>query len=497
MRVRALALAWGLALACAAPRGERGGVEQRPYNVLFIAVDDLRPELGCYGAAHARSPAIDGFAATAMLFENHFVEAPSCGPSRYALLTGRSAASVGALGNDGLHRGRAALKTTQGGGVQTFPELFRRGGYRTVCIGKISHTPDGRVFAYDGSGDGRPELPGAWDELATPFGPWKRGWGAFFAYAGGAHREDGGGHDARSEFVAARDDDLPDGLMARAASERLKGLAAAGEPFFLGVGFFKPHLPFVAPARDLDALADVDVPLPPVRERVRSPYLPGSGEFRRYTSADAGALPATDEEVRRARREYLACVRYMDRQVGRVLGALEDAGLADSTIVVLWGDHGWHLGDSGVWGKHTVLERSLRSPLLIRVPGVTGRGTRTAELASTVDLYPTLAEVCGLEPEGLAAPLDGVSLVPLLRGQDGPVREACTSYHGKRASLRTRDVRLVARRVDGAWRDVRAWEVAEGADPPGPVLAGDAPSRVDARRIDALLRMLPPAAGQD
>lgn len=456
-----------LAACCASQPQESQRPEPRAEarNVLFIAVDDLRPELGCYGVAHARSPHLDAFARTAMVFENHFVQAPSCGPSRYALLTGRSPARSGAVRNDALFNGPTRLLAEQQVGAQSMPELFRRNGYRTICVGKVSHTPDGRVFAYDGTGDGREELPHAWDELPTPFGPWQRGWGTFFAYANGAHREDGAGHDNLMQFDVERDTDLPDGLMAREAADQLAALAQREEPFFLGVGFFKPHLPFVATAQDRAALDDVDVPLPPEGERWRSPYSHGSGEFKRYTSPFTTPLPKADADVIETRRAYLACVRYVDRQIGVVLKALDDAGLADSTTVVIWGDHGWHLGDSGIWGKHTVLDRSLRSPLLIRAPGVTQSGSRTTALASSIDLYPTLVELCDLPARGTAHPLDGVSLVPLLDRSTSQVRAHTTAYYGKAATLRTLTHRLVARQENGDWKDVRVFPVAEGPDP--------------------------------
>ncbi|MEM1451003.1 MAG: sulfatase [Planctomycetota bacterium] len=428
-----------------------------PPNVLFIAIDDLRPDLGCYGVPHARSPRLDAFADTAMVFEQHYVQAPSCGPSRAALLTGRDPARSGRLGNASLYGGKRALSREALDGAQTMPELFRRNGYRTVCIGKISHTPDGRVFAYDGSGDGRDELPNAWDVLATPFGPWERGWGAFFAYAGGRHREDGTGARSVFEFIAETDDALPDGLMARAATEQLKDLAERDGPFFLGVGFFKPHLPFVATRADRAALEGVEVPPPPWPEPLEGPYDSRSGEFMGYRGAGEDAVEA--------RRAYLACVRYVDRQVGVVLGALEETGLAKNTIVVVWGDHGWHLGDSGIWGKHTLLDRSLRSVLMVRAPGVTRAGSRTASLVATLDLYPTLVDLCGLEDRRTSHELDGVSLRPLLDGTAPSVRDAVTARWGKAATVRTGTHRLLARRRDGEWRDVRLYLTADGPDP--------------------------------
>jgi len=174
--------------------GQVRGVVGKPLNVLFIAVDDLRPDLGCYGVSYAQSPNMDRLASRGMVFRNHFVQVPTCGASRYAMLTGRSPAVTGfTSGNSGFYSGSSALSAEIFPGAQSIPELFKRSGYSTILIGKISHTADGRVYSYNGEGDGRDEVPNAWTEMSTPYGSWKRGWGVFFAYANGIHREDGNG----------------------------------------------------------------------------------------------------------------------------------------------------------------------------------------------------------------------------------------------------------------------------------------------------------------
>ncbi|MEX1224802.1 MAG: sulfatase, partial [Pirellulales bacterium] len=396
------------------------------------------PELGCYGVGAAQSPRIDRFAESAVLFERHYVQVATCGASRYALLTGRSPANSGVTRNNNALYG---LATEQQPGAQSLPELFRRSGYQTVCIGKISHTPDGRVFEYNGKGDGRPELPHAWGELATPFGPWKRGWGTFFAYADGKHREDGGGHAQLMEFVAKKDDDLPDGMMASEAITHLQQLAQRDEPFFMGLGFFKPHLPFVAPLQDWLAVEDAQITLPP-QGKIDSPHWHGSGEFFRYKNP-FGPRPLDADAQLQARRGYYACVRYVDRQIGRVLDALEELKLTDDTIVVVWGDHGWHLGEQQIWGKHSPFERATHSPLLIRVPGVSKPGLKTAALAETIDLYPTLVALCQPKFQQTRWPLDGKSLAPVLTGEQEQVREAAVSFWGGAVSVRTPTHRLI------------------------------------------------------
>jgi arylsulfatase A-like enzyme len=417
--------------------------ETNRYNVLFIAVDDLRPELGCYGVAEAQTPQLDAFSNSAVLFRNHYVQVPTCGSSRYALLSGRSPGTTGALGNGAAN----SFKREQLEGAQSMPELFRRSGYHTVCIGKISHQPDGRVFAYNGKGDGRHEVPHAWDELPTPFGAWKRGWGTFFAYANGLHREDGKGNKDLMEFVVKKDADLPDGMMADTAIEHLARFKKQDKPFFLGLGFYKPHLPFVAPKQDWDAFDNVDLSIKSkaALAKPKSAYTHGSGEFYKYKAPYEKTKPLSPEATQQARRAYYACVRYVDRQIGRVLDALKKNGLAENTIVVVWGDHGWHLGEQQQWGKHTPYERALRSVLMVRVPGKS-KARQTTSLADTIDLYPTLIDACKPTFNRTSAPLDGVSLLPVLTGESDDARQVSLSYWGKAVSIRSKTHRLIARK---------------------------------------------------
>ena len=421
-------------------------------NVLFIAVDDLRPELGCYGVKYAQSPLLDRFAKSSVTFHKHFVQVPTCGASRFALLTGQSPIQSGALGNQSLYQGKTKLQSGQNLPAQTFPELFRNNGYETVCIGKISHTPDGKVFNYDGTGNGRAELPGAWDQLATPYGPWKRGWGTFFAYADGRHREDGLGHKDLMEFKVTTDDALPDGMMATVAIDQLAELKSrritTGKPFLMGLGFFKPHLPWVATQDDWKAFDNVEIPPPNQPNKFNSMGFHNSGEFYKYRAPWEKTRPLALPAQLSSKRAYLACVRYVDRQIGRVLKALNDLGLAEDTIVVIWGDHGWHLGESAIWGKHSPFDRSLNSVLMIRIPGVSKPGHRCDELVESTDLYPTLTEACRLEITDTAFPLNGFSLMPLLQGGDQPIRSAALSMFGKGITLRSKTHRLIGKTPD-------------------------------------------------
>lgn len=457
MRLHFLIIAISLFLLSGSNAGEKP-------NVLFIAIDDLRPELGCYGHDYVTSPNLDQLAASGVLFTRHQVQVPTCGASRYALLTGRSPRHSGVTAsNAGLYSGKSALKPQSQPGAQTMPELFRRAGYRTVCIGKISHTADGKVYAYDGSGDGRDELPNAWDELATPYGSWKRGWGIFFAYEGGRSREDGQGNRDLMEFTAEHDRDLPDGLMTEHAIAKLGELKKSDQPFFLGLGLFKPHLPFVAPRQDWEAMKDVAVPPPANPEKPDSPYWHASGEFHRYDFPFPKKRPLPEADAIQTRRAYLACVRYVDRQVGKVLAALDRLDLAENTIVVVWGDHGWHLGESQIWGKHTPFERAVHSALIIRAPGMTPR--RCDSPVETLDIYPTLVDLCEPTFRKTQHPLDGVSLQPILTGERSSVRETAVSYWRNAVSVRSSEHRLIAKLNNGKLTDIELYDVTETPDP--------------------------------
>ena len=397
------------------------------YNVLFIAVDDLRPELGCYGVEYAQTPNMDNLASTGMLFNKHYVQVATCHSSRLSMLTGRSP-------------GAGRRKPQEG--ARFMPELFRRSGYHTTCIGKISHSPDGRKFQYNGNGDGEMELPKAWDSLPTPFGPWKRGWGAFFAYADGKHREDGEGHKDLMQFTAEQDSDLPDGMMADTAVETLRNYKDTGERFFLGLGFFKPHLPFVAPKQDWEAFSEVEIPLPS-QEKIDSEFWHRSGEFYKYQAPHEKTRPLSLEATQQSRRAYLACVRYTDRQVGKVLDALKDLELEQETIVVLWGDHGWHLGEQEIWGKHSPFERANRSVLIIRTPGMKMTGVKTDAVVESLDLFPTLIDLCRPAFSKTQNKLDGDSLGPLLRTGVSREEDVAISYWNDAISVRDRNHRLV------------------------------------------------------
>jgi iduronate 2-sulfatase len=404
-------------------------------NVLLIAIDDLRCDLGSMGVSHAKTPQLDAFANTARVFTNHYVQVPTCGASRCALLRGRYPSVASQVNNDGI------LKTHGDWGAQSLPTTFRMAGYRTLALGKITHHPGG--LTGKGWVEGPEELPGAWDRSWIPDGPWKTPEAMMHGYAGGVARRPG--ISPPWEAQDGPDALYPDAWVATEAIKTLQELATDKEPWFFGVGFFKPHLPFAAPKHWHDMHGRGVPDLNPTV--AMKPSWPSSwhksGEFRGNYGHQSGRDPETDAEYAQLmRRAYAACVSYMDAQVGRVIEELKRLGIDDNTIVVVWSDHGFLLGEHAIWGKHCLYENALRSPLMIRQPGLPQPGRTSPAMVESVDLFPTLTELCGLDAP---VKLDGRSLLPQLTDPGVPsTKPACGFWTGGQRTVRTDRWRLIA-----------------------------------------------------
>ncbi len=422
MALAAGACAWpslGLGQTGAAPavaRSARG----RP-NVLFIAVDDLRPELGCYGKKHVLSPNIDRLAAAGTVFDRAYCQQAVCSPSRTSLLTGCRPDTTRVY--DLVTHFRKSLPD-----VVTLPQHFKNSGYHVAGLSKIYHgtlnderswsvpwwRPD--VSAY--------QLNENIDRLRERLRQAKQ-----------ASVSAGSAADVRG--AAYESADVPDNAYADGATadKAIGMLRQMGDrPFFLATGFLKPHLPFIAPKKywDLyqrDEIRLADNPYPPKH----FPAIAGAswGELRRYDGiAQQGAVP--DETARTLIHGYLACVSYVDAQIGRVIDELDRLGLRERTVIVLWGDHGWKLGEHGMWCKHTNFELDTRSTLICSVPGQKAAGAHAAGLTEFVDVYPTLCELCGLDKP---RHLEGLSFAPLLGAPDRPWKQAAFSQYPRGHSI--------------------------------------------------------------
>ncbi len=396
-----------LLMLLAAPKAE--AAPKARLNVLFIAADDLRADLGCYGSREAKTPHLDALAQRGVLFERAHCQQAVCNPSRASVMTGRRPDTLKVW--DLRTHFRQALPE-----VVTLPQHFKRHGYTAVGIGKLFHNESG----------GKPAFP-----FADPVS-----WSEPPIFANGAHWQDwvvpGDPTGPKAKGDAVQCLDVPDeayfdGKIAAAAVARLRTLAGEGKPFFLGVGFWKPHLPFNAPKKYWD-LYDRSALARPVSAAMPAgaPAIAGHpwNELRGYGGIPkAGPLP--EAKIAELRHGYLAGISFLDAQVGRVLGELERLGLARSTIVVFWSDHGFHLGEHALWAKTTNYELDTRVPLIVAAPGIAG-GRRAAGLVELVDLFPTLTELSGV----LAATgVEGVSLAALLRAPERAGKDVAVSQH--------------------------------------------------------------------
>ncbi|XP_065844078.1 iduronate 2-sulfatase-like [Oscarella lobularis] len=392
-------------------------------NVLFIAIDDLRPELGCYGSSKAKSPHIDALASKSILFERAYCQVAVCSPSRASFLTGRRPDTNHVWANVGSEYWRKFTNAT------TIPQYFKENDYISIGMGKIFHP--GRASGYDDEKySWSPEgLPYYHSSLEEDYGPPNKTslWWAFDGF---------------------EDNQLPDGQIADHAMTTLQKLRANRDNgdhrrFFLAVGFHKPHIPLYAPKKYFDMYPPAsEISLP---ENPRPPrFMPSiawsdwekwrvyentkdhfagencSGKNWKLAISEECAFP--DSVSREIRRSYYASLTYSDYQVGKVLDELKKQGFADETVIVLLGDHGFHLGELGEWGKFTNFEDATRVPLILHVPGVTDGGMRTNALVELVDVFPSLAEIAGIpvpplcpeEENDILACVEGLSVVPLL-----------------------------------------------------------------------------------
>ena len=367
-------------------------------NVLLIIVDDLRDTLGCYGHPEVRTPNIDRLAARGVRFERAYVQYPVCNPSRSSFLTGLRPDTTGITNNTTRLR-------SQRPDVVTFPQLLKDHGWHAAAFGKIFHLGGGRNTA---ERELWMDLPRSW-HTAVAF----EATGAGRNKLAGRNLTDGALAWCHWGMMDGTDDDQPDGQIARAVSERITSLG--DQPWIIGAGFMKPHDPFLAPKQYFDQYPEESLRLyrDPADLTPAPPLAIGFGAF----GTAFGKF--TDRERREFQRAYFACTSYMDAQIGRVLATLDRLQLWERTVVIFFGDHGYHLGERNWWNKNTLFDRSCRTPLIVAAPGVKPGVARG--LVEFVDLFPTVAEFTGLTPPpGLA----GRSLRPLLADPAQPGKAA-------------------------------------------------------------------------
>lgn len=490
--MKLLASLFALAVLVAASLPAVAQDAKRP-NVLLICVDDLKPNLGCYGDKLAKSPNIDRLASRGVVFESAYCNQAVCSPSRNSLLVGLRPQTLGIY--DLPTNFRRSVPD-----AVTLPQYFKQQGYRTEAMGKIFHV-----------GHGNREDAASWsvphfqaktvayalkENMATETRE-----GALFDNKSPGNLPKGAAYEA----AGVTDSTYGDGKVADEAVARIKAAKdKPNEPFFLAVGFLKPHLPFCAPQKywdlyDRNQFMLADVKTPPAGAPSYAPQF--GGELRNYKDMPAqGAIP--DDVQRTLIHGYYAAMSYMDAQMGRVLTALEESGLAENTVVVFWGDHGWHLGDHGIWCKHTNYEQAARIPLIIALPkskamNVKTANSKTKSLVESVDIYPTLCELTGLP-----APrkLDGQSFAAAIRDPQATTKESIIHVYPRQQKLgraiRTARYRLVEWKKPGDASETAELELYDYEQDPLETknLAAEQPAVV--KELQAILARHPEAKPQ-
>lgn len=468
-------------------------------NVLLILVDDLKPNLGCYGDTLAITPNIDALAASGMRFDLAYCNQAVCAPSRFTLMLGSHSTSTGLYGL-GSHLRQLVPDAV------TMPQFFAKQGYRTESLGKVFHIGHGN--------EGDPQsfsIPHFKDKVieyldpdSTDGGQLTREEALFTNQALDRIRSLPRG--AAYEDPVAKDTDYADGRVAVETVHRLQAAAERrkkeGTPFFIAAGFVRPHLPFSAPKKYWDLHDPEKLPYPDnVHFPVGAPEVATKkgGEITAYKPVPPqGDIPM--EIQKRLIHGYYASSSFVDAQIGQVLKALRDLDLEKDTIVVLWGDHGFHLGDLGIWTKHTNYEQANRIPILIRAPGVTRPGSSTRQLAESVDIFPTLAALAGLPAPKGPQPMDGVSLLPVLQNPSARVRDHAYHAYPKRTlgrAIRTERYRMVEWKEPGAESSTAEFELYDYQEDPNETrnLAGERPKVM--AQLQAMLARHPEAVDRN
>jgi iduronate 2-sulfatase len=395
-------------------------------NILLILVDDLKPAIAAFGDKAAVTPNLDRLTHRGMRFDAAYCNQAVCAPSRFNLMLGSRSTSSGLYELDG------DLRQVFPNAV-TLPQHFAQHGYRTESLGKVFHIGHGN----DGDPDSFsvPHFKDLVVEYKLPES----------TNGGQLTREEGyftnqGKFDAQGKlrprgaaFEAPEVDDeaYADGRIARETIKRLAAAKESDQPFFIAAGFARPHLPFSVPKKYWDLYDPAKFDLAVVNSAPKGApewavKAGATGEISAYKPVPENG-DIEDDLARQLIHGYYASTSYVDAQIGKVIAAIDQLGLAENTIIVLWGDHGFHLGELGIWTKHVNYETATRIPIIIVAPGVTKPGSSTAQLAETVDLYPTLADLAGLPAPTGPQPIDGLSLVPVLKDPAARVRDH--AYH--------------------------------------------------------------------
>ena len=366
-------------------------------NVLFISADDMNCDLGAYGHPLVKTPNLDRLCRLGVRFDAAYCQQPLCGPSRASIMTGLRPDSLD------MHTLKHELRQ-KNPDVVTLGQLFRSNGYYSARAGKIYHYGNPSMIGTDGNDD-----PATWDERHNPIGIDRLQQEKITRYGAGQEKNRNLGISMAWWDPESRDEEHTDGMVASKIVELIR--AKKDKAFFLAAGFFNPHCPYVAPKKYFDLYPLDQITIPDADEAKRDlEDVPAMAVQRDMRNWPYYFKDVTVEEARKCKQAYFATISFVDAQVGRLLDALAENDLLDKTIIVFWSDHGYFLGEKGLWYKRKAFERSARMPLIIAAPGLS-RGKHTTKPVELLDLYPTLADLCGLNPP---ANLEGKSLRPLL-----------------------------------------------------------------------------------
>ena len=466
--------------------------QDRP-NILLILVDDLKPAIGCYGDPLAKTPNIDRLAARGVRFERAYCNQAVCAPSRNNLLLGTRSTSLG-IYSLGQNFRQAAPNAV------TMPQFFMRHGYRTEAIGKVLHT-----------GHGNHDDPNSWsvpslhEKVVEYLLPTNSASGQLTREEAFFTNQMLNQIRSLPRGAAWEMTDVPDNAYAdgRIAGEGIQRLQAAkqryNQPFFLALGFVKPHLPFTAPKKYWEMHDSEAFPIAPNQKHPEgAPSYAGKkgGEIINYAPLTIENLK-NESIQRKLIHGYYAAASFVDAQIGRVLDELDRLEFLQNTIIVLWGDHGWHLGDHGYWTKHTNYEQANRIPLIIVAPGINIQGRTTQQLVETVDLYPTLAELTDLPAPAVPQPIDGISLVPVLRDPSRSIRNHAYHCYPRRGrmgrAIRTEQYRLVEWKKIGSPTNSAEYELYDYINDPGETQNLASEQSDTLHRLAAILALHPEA----
>lgn len=396
-------------------------------NVLFLICDDLNCDLGSYGHPLVKSPNIDRLAARGVRFEHAYCQYPLCGPSRASFMCGMYPDQTL------IHRNAIRIRQTLPN-VQSMSQMFSRNGYTSTRVGKIYHYNVPADIGNDGHDD-----PASWDRKINPRGRDKTEESRVFSLVPGRY----GG---TMSWLAAdgTDTEQTDGIAATETIKLLEQHANDKSPFFMAVGLYRPHTPYVAPKKyfAMYPREKINVPKNPKGYLDTLPKPARSSITRKKEQVNL-----SNEVARKAIQAYYASITFADAQVGRIIDALDRLKLTKDTIVIFTSDHGYHMGEHGHYQKTTLFENAARVPLIIAAPGSKSNGKTTKTPAEMLDFYPTLADLCGLEPPNN---LTGVSLKPVLNDVTATPRTSALTQYSNGYSIRTPRYRYTEWGADGS-----------------------------------------------